>query len=133
MTHLSRILENDIDAAMQFREVLKSKIHRARVTRANLDYEGSISIDASLLEVADIRPFEKVDIYNITNGERFSTYAIPAPPDSGEIQINGAAAHKANPGDLIIIVSYISLSDEHLRTWNPRVVLVNSDNTIRKK
>jgi len=130
MAHLSRILDNDIDPGMALRELLKSKIHRAKVTNADLDYEGSISIDSALLETADIRPFEKVEIYNITNGERFSTYAISAPPNSGEIQINGAAAHKAKPGDLIIIVSYVTVSEDELKTFKPKILQVDSTNRI---
>lgn len=110
------------------RIILKSKIHRAVVTDANLDYEGSISIDASLLERAHILPYEKVDIYNVTNGERFSTYAIAAPPNSQTICINGAAAHKAKLGDLIIIVSYQVVSEEEARLLKPTVVRLNQRN-----
>jgi len=117
---------------MALRVLLKSKIHRATVTSADLDYEGSISIDSALLETADILPFEKVEIYNITNGERFSTYAIAAPPNSGEIQINGAAAHKAKPGDLIIIVSYVTLSEDELKTFKPKILQVNQNNKIKR-
>lgn len=98
------------------------------MTDANLDYEGSISIDASLLEKANILSYEKVDVYNVTNGERFSTYAIPAPPESQTICINGAAAHKARKGDLIIIVSYQIVSEEEARSFKPTVVRVNQRN-----
>ncbi len=113
---------------MSFREMLKSKIHRARVTDANLNYEGSISIDTTLLELSDILPYEKVDIYNITNGKRFSTYAIPAPPNSGTIQINGAAAHKAKKNDLIIIASYIAVEDSRLKDFKPKRIHVDHKN-----
>jgi aspartate 1-decarboxylase len=110
------------------RTVLKSKIHRAVVTGADLNYEGSITIDSKLLKLADILPFEKVDIYNITNGERFSTYVIEGEEGSGEICLNGAAARKVQKGDLIIIVSYCQLSEEELREHSPKVVLVNEKN-----
>ena len=110
-----------------FRTVLKSKIHRATVTDANPDYEGSISLDASLMEMANILPYEKIDIYNITNGERFSTYAIEAPPNSKMICINGAAAHKAKQGDLIIIASYQIVSEEEARQLKPIIVRVNTE------
>lgn len=110
---------------------MKSKIHRATVTDANPDYEGSISIDASLMEMANILPYEKIDIYNITNGERFSTYAIEAPPNSGTICINGAAAHKAKRGNLIIIASYQIVSEEEARRLKPMVVRLDSHNRCK--
>lgn len=108
--------------------MLKSKIHRATVTDARLDYEGSISIDQHLLEMADIIPFERVEVYNITNGERFSTYAIPASALSGIICINGAAARKVLPKDLIIIASFVNLTDEESKYFKPKVVKVTSLN-----
>lgn len=110
------------------RYVLKSKIHRMRVTDANLNYEGSASIDSSLMELVDIVPFEKIDIYNITNGERFSTYAIAVAPNSGTLCINGAAARKASPGDIVIIASYISLTDEEYRRFTPKILKVDDQN-----
>lgn len=127
---MSRILESDIDKPMAqiMRHMLKSKIHRAQVTKSDLNYEGSISIDSSLLEMADIIPHERVEIYNITNGERFSTYAIPAPPNSGEIQINGAAAHKAKPGDLIIIASYVIIMNQDIKNLRHKIVKVDEKN-----
>src|SRR5258706_8410318 len=88
------------------RTLLRAKLHRVTVTHAELDYEGSVAIDGRLLDLADIREYERVDIYNIRNGERFSTYAIRAEEGSGIISINGAAAHKASPGDLVIIAAY---------------------------
>ena len=103
-------------------EVLKSKIHRVTVTEANLDYIGSITIDASLLEAANMIENERVDIYNITNGERFSTYVIKGEPGSGVIGINGAAAHKAHVGDLIIVASYASMDFEEAKQWRPSVI-----------
>jgi len=110
------------------RIMFKSKIHRATVTGADLNYEGSITIDSELLKLADILPYEKVDIYNITNGERFSTYVIPGEPGSGEICLNGAAARKVQKGDLVIIVSYCELSDDEIKNYSPIVVLVDEEN-----
>jgi len=110
------------------RFMFKSKIHRATVTGADLNYEGSITIDSKLLKLADILPYEKVDIYNITNGERFSTYVIPGEPGSGEICLNGAAARKVQKGDLVIIVSYCELEEEEIKEFKPTVVLVDEKN-----
>ena len=110
------------------RIMFKSKIHRATVTGADLNYEGSITIDSELLKLADIPPYEKVDIYNVTNGERFSTYVIPGEPGSGEVCLNGAAARKVQKGDIVIIVSYCELSDEEARKFQPTVVLVDEEN-----
>jgi len=103
-------------------EVLKSKIHRVTVTEANLDYIGSITIDALLLDAAGMIENERVEIYNITNGERFSTYIIKGEPGSGVIGINGAAAHKAGVGDLIIIASYAMMDFKEARNWHPTVI-----------
>lgn len=102
--------------------VLKSKIHRVTVTEANLDYIGSITIDEALMEASNIIENEKVDIYNITNGERLSTYAIKGERGSGVIGINGAAAHKAPVGSLIIIASYAMMDFEEAREWHPTVI-----------
>ena len=103
-------------------EVLKSKIHRVMVTEADLDYIGSITIDVALMEAANIIENEKVDVYNITNGERFSTYAIRGERNSGVVCLNGAAAHKAPAGSLVIIASYAQMSPEEARTWHPTVI-----------
>ncbi len=103
-------------------QVLKSKIHRVTVTEANLDYIGSITIDSLLLEAAGMIENERVDIYNITNGERFSTYIIKGEAGSGVIGINGAAAHKANVGDLLIIASYAIMDFEQAKSWHPTVI-----------
>jgi aspartate 1-decarboxylase len=103
-------------------EVLKSKIHRVTVTEADLDYIGSITIDEALMEAANIIENEKVDIYNITNGERFTTYAIKGERGSGVICLNGAAAHKAPVGSLVIIVSYASMDFEEAKHWTPTVI-----------
>jgi len=112
------------------RTMLKSKIHRAVVTEVDLDYEGSISIDRSLMEAADILPFEQVDVLNINNGARFSTYAIEGRRDSGTIGINGAAARLAMKGDLVIIVSYHTVPDDEAMIMRPTVVLVDRQNRI---
>jgi aspartate 1-decarboxylase len=112
------------------RDMLKSKIHRVRVTEVDLDYEGSITIDRTLMDAADILPFEKVDVLNISNGARFTTYAIEGEADSGIIGINGAAARLAMKGDLVIIVSYCHVPEEEARTVNPIIVRVDSENRI---
>ena len=112
------------------RTYLKSKIHRATVTEAELDYDGSVSIDEALLELADIRDHEQVDIYNITRGTRLPTYAILAERNSGRICINGAAAHLMNPGDMVIICSYAQFSEADL-PHTPIVVKVDGNNKPR--
>ncbi|MGE3802263.1 MAG: aspartate 1-decarboxylase [Candidatus Kapaibacterium sp.] len=112
------------------RFMFKAKIHRATITQADLNYEGSLSIDQTLLEAANILPYEKVAVVNITNGERLETYAIPAEPGSGVICLNGAAARKGSPGDLIIIMTYAMMSDEESRTYRPTVVQVDRNNKI---
>lgn len=114
------------------RFMLKSKIHRVRVTDANLDYEGSITIDEGLMEAADIFPYEKVAIYNVSNGERFSTYAIKGKKGSGVICLNGAAARKVSRGDIIIIATYVMADDESARTWKPKCVYVDEKNQKKK-
>ncbi len=113
------------------RKFLKSKIHRARVTKADLHYEGSITIDEALMEAADILPHESVHIWNVTSGSRFETYALPGERDSGTVQVNGAAAHHANPDDLIIISSFATLTEEKVADHHPKVIFVDSkDNSI---
>jgi aspartate 1-decarboxylase len=113
------------------RRLLKSKIHRATVTEADLHYPGSITIDLDLMEAADIVEHEQVDVYNVTNGERFTTYAIPGEPGSGVICINGAAAHRAAEGDLVIVASYADYEPEELPEHEPRIVLVDERNRAR--
>ncbi|MDO8568243.1 MAG: aspartate 1-decarboxylase [Dehalococcoidales bacterium] len=112
------------------RIMLKSKIHRARVTGANIDYEGSITVDRKLMEAADILPYEQVQVLNINNGARFSTYAIEGPEGSGEICLNGAAARLAVKGDTVIILTYSHVNDAEARNYTPRVVHVNARNEI---
>jgi aspartate 1-decarboxylase len=112
------------------RIMLKSKLHRVHVTHSELDYEGSCAIDDDLLDAADIREYQQIDIYNITNGERFTTYAIRAQRGSGVISVNGAAAHKANPGDIIIIASYAMYNEIELQKYHPLLVYVDEHNRI---
>ena len=109
----------------------KSKIHRATVTEANLNYEGSVTIDSDLMEAADILPHEQVQVLNVNNGERFDTYAIRGPRGSGVICLNGPAARLAHVGDLVIILTYAVMEPEELRRHTPRVVIVDEQNRIR--
>jgi aspartate 1-decarboxylase len=113
------------------RFMLKSKLHRAIVTDADLHYEGSVSIDQNLMEAADLLSYEKVAIYDISNGERFSTYVIPGERDSGTICLNGAAARKVSRGDLIIIASYVMVDDDKTAGWSPKCVLLDDRNRIK--
>ena len=110
------------------RTLLKSKIHRARVTDANLNYEGSLQIDSDLMEAADILPYEQIKVYNIYNGARFDTYAIAGPAGQGDICLNGAAARMGAPGDLIIIATYANYSEAEAAKHKPIVVLVDLQN-----
>ena len=109
-------------------DFLKCKIHRATVTDANLNYEGSITIDKALMDAAGILPFEKVGVLDINNGARFDTYVIEGEAESGTICLNGAAARMVQKGDLVIIVSHVSLTPEEAKTWIPTIVKVNSQN-----
>ena len=112
------------------RQMLKSKLHRVTVTHSELDYEGSVAIDGRLLDAADIREYERIEVYNLGNGERFSTYAIRAEEGSGIISVNGAAAHKANPGDIVIICAYAEVEEKELAAFKPRLVYVDARNRI---
>jgi len=114
------------------RIMLKSKIHRAKVTQADLNYEGSITIDRKLLEAADILPYEKVAVLDVDNGSRLETYAIEGEPGSGTICINGAAARLVSPGDKVIILSYTNVEEAEARHWHPTLVYVDSQNVIRE-
>lgn len=114
------------------RTLLKSKIHRAKVTEADLDYVGSITIDPVLMEAADLLDHERVEIYNITNGERFATYAIPGDRGAGQICINGAAAHLARAGDLVIVASYAEYDEAEAAAHEPRLVFVTKRNRIAR-
>ena len=115
------------------RTMLKSKIHRATVTDGNIDYEGSITIDKKLMEEADMLPYEQVQVLNINNGARFSTYVIEGEEGSGDICLNGAAARLAVKGDLVIILTYTEMSDEEARKHKPKIVRVNENNAVVKK
>ena len=113
------------------RTMLKSKIHRATVTDANLHYQGSVTIDPWLLAAADILDNERVEVYNITNGQRFATYAIPGAPGRGEICLNGAAAHLVSKGDLVILVTYAEYDEAEAHAHRPKVVLVDAENRAK--
>lgn len=110
--------------------LLKSKLHRVTTTHAELDYEGSCAIDGHLLDIAGIREYEQIQIYNVNNGERFTTYAIRAEDHSGTISVNGAAAHKANPQDLLIIATYASMDEAEAENFKPKLVYFNEKNEI---
>lgn len=110
--------------------LLKSKLHRVSVTHAELDYEGSCAIDGHLMDVAEIREYEQIQIYNVNNGERFTTYAIRGEDNSGIISVNGAAAHKASPGDLLIIATYAGMSEKEAENFKPKMVYFDQDNRI---
>ncbi len=114
------------------RVLLKSKIHRATVTAADLDYDGSVTIDHDLMEAADLVEYEQVHVYNISNGNRLTTYAIAGDAASGEICINGAAAHLVGAGDLVLIVSYAEYEEADARGHQPRIVLVDENNRVRE-
>ena len=110
-------------------EVLKSKLHRATVTDANLNYEGSITIDAALLKAAQMHAWEKVDVLNVNNGARFSTYIMPG--KKGEICLNGAAARMVAPGDKVIIVTYTHIQEQDAENWQPKIILLDDENNIK--
>ena len=112
------------------RTMLSSKLHRVTVTHAELHYEGSCAIDENLLDAADIREYQQIDIYNVSNGERFTTYAIRAERESGVISVNGAAAHKASPGDIVIIATYACYDESELSSFKPKLVYVDEVNRI---
>ncbi|MGA7980209.1 MAG: aspartate 1-decarboxylase [Chromatiaceae bacterium] len=110
--------------------LLKCKLHRACVTHAEVDYEGSCAIDTELMDLAGIREYEQIHIYNVTNGERFTTYAIRAEAGSRIISVNGAAAHKAAPGDRVIICAYAAMDDEEAAGFRPALVYLNEHNRV---
>jgi len=114
------------------REVLRGKIHRATVTEANLEYEGSLTVDRALMEAAGLSTYERIDVYNITNGNRFSTYLIEGPRHSGVICVNGAAAHLSRSGDKVIITGYGLAAEGEVKDHRPRVVLVDEANHIKQ-
>lgn len=114
------------------RTMLGGKIHRATVTDARLDYEGSITIDGTLLDAAGILEHESVDVWNVTNGARLRTYALRGEEGSGVVCVNGSAAHHARPGDLVIVASFVQVDDRDARVWEPSVVFVDERNRIRE-
>ncbi len=115
------------------RTMLQAKLHRVRVTQSELHYEGSCAIDDDLLDASGIKEYQAIDIYNVTNGERFSTYAIRAERGSRTISVNGAAAHKADPGDILIIAAFSSYSELELQKYHPTLVYVDENNRIIEK
>lgn len=114
------------------REILKSKIHKARVTGKNLDYVGSITIDEALMDAAGLIHYEKVLVSNIRNGERFDTYVIPGKKNSGVVEVNGAAAHLAEEGDELIIMGFASLNEKEAEKHKPKIIVVDGENRISK-
>jgi len=112
--------------------MLKAKLHRARVTHAELEYEGSCAIDGKLLELSGIREYEQIHIYNVTNGERFVTYAIRAEEGSGIISVNGAAAHKASPDDIVIICAYVGLNQQEMLSYKPTLLYMGEHNEVTR-
>lgn len=114
------------------RVMLRAKLHRVTVTQADLNYEGSCGIDQDLLDAADMKPFERIELYNVNNGERFSTYIITAPRGSGEISLNGAAARRAHIGDYLIICTYAPMTETEIETYKPKVILVDDANRIKE-
>jgi len=114
------------------RTMLKAKIQKLTVTETDIEYEGSLTLDEDLLRAADMKPYEKAHVYNISNGERFSTYLIKGPQDSGVVGVNGAAVHKAKKGDKLIVASYVSLDEEEIDFFMPKVIIVGEDNRIKK-
>lgn len=114
------------------RTMLQGKLHRVKVTQADLHYEGSCAIDQDFLEAAGILEYEAIDIYNVTNGKRFSTYAIAGERGSKIISVNGAAAHCADVGDILIIATYVTMPDEQARSWQPKVAYFDGDNEMSR-
>lgn len=112
--------------------MLKSKVHNAVTTQSNLDYEGSLTLDETLMRAADMLPNEQVHVYNLSNGERFITYLIRGDKDSGVVGVNGAAAHLAKEGDRLIIVTYVTMDDDEADFYRPKIVLVNENNSIKQ-
>jgi aspartate 1-decarboxylase len=112
--------------------MLKSKIHRATVTGADVNYEGSITLDPVLMEAADILPYEQVHVVDVNNGSRLVTYAIEGRPNSGDVVLNGAAARLVNAGDIVIVISYRDVPEDELRNYEPRLVYVDADNRVTR-
>jgi aspartate 1-decarboxylase len=113
------------------RTMFRAKVHRIRVTECNVEYEGSLTLDTALMEAADMVPYERIEVYNIDNGNRFATYLIEGEPGSGQCCVNGAAAHMVTKGDRLILATYTTIDDEDLEGYEPRVVVVDSANRIK--
>lgn len=111
---------------------LKSKLHRAKVTHSDIDYEGSLGIDETLMKAAGLKEYERVDVYNVTNGERFTTYIVKEEAGSGRVGVYGAAAHRAKEGDIVIITSYCHLTEDEVDFHLPKIVLLDDDNRIKQ-
>lgn len=114
------------------RQMLRAKIHRIAVTERNVEYEGSLTLDAGLMRAADLRPFEKLEVYDVTNGSRFATYVIEGPDGSGACCVNGAAARLVETGDKLILAAYAGVEESELGDWRPKVVVMDEDNRIRE-
>ena len=114
------------------REMLRAKVHRATVTETNVHYEGSLTLDASLMQAAGMLPYERIDVYNADSGARFSTYLIPGEAGSGVACVNGAAAHLARPGERVIIAAYAALTEAEIQSHRPTVVLVDAHNRVKE-
>jgi aspartate 1-decarboxylase len=114
------------------RLMFKSKIHRATVTATNVDYEGSLTVDADLLDAADILPYEQIHVWDVSNGARLVTYALPGPRGSGQVCVNGAGAHLIKTGDLVIVATYTVMTGRKARKYDPTVVFVDAANKLRE-
>ncbi|MGQ9673904.1 MAG: aspartate 1-decarboxylase [Candidatus Aminicenantales bacterium] len=112
------------------RVMLKAKLHHARVTETNIEYEGSLALDEDLIKAADLLPYEKVHVYNVTNGERFATYLIKAEKGSGRVGVYGAAAHRAKVGDKLIVVSYVMIDEEETDFFMPKILILDANNRV---
>jgi aspartate 1-decarboxylase len=119
------------EIGQMLRVMMKSKIHRATVTSTDVDYEGSLTVDADLLDAADILPHEQIHVWDVTNGVRLTTYALPGARGSGEIQVNGAGAHLIKTGDIVIIATYVTLEDQEARSHEPTVILADERNRVK--
>jgi aspartate 1-decarboxylase len=115
-----------------WRVMMKAKIHRATVTSTDVDYEGSLTVDADLLDAADILPHEQIHVWDVTNGARLITYALPGPRGSGIVQVNGAGAHLIKTGDIVIIATYVTLEDAEAKAHEPTVILVDENNRVKQ-
>ena len=114
------------------RQMLRAKIHRVAVTETKVEYEGSLTLDSDLMRAADLRPYERIEVYDVTSGSRFATYVIEGPAGSGDCCVNGAAARLAEPGDRLILAAYADVDESELDDWRPQLVVIGEDNRIRE-